>query len=67
MEDAHPVIKAMVAVMIHLVGITTMLHECLRDYLRGGGFVYGHSRDLGTTGFIASAKLGKRTFCSINF
>ena len=27
----------------------------------GGGFVYGHLGDLGTTWFIASAKLGKRT------
>ena len=39
--------------MIHLVGFTAMLHEGLCDDVRGGGFVYGHSRDLGTTGFIA--------------
>jgi len=32
-----------------------------------GGFVYGHSGDLGTTGFIASQKLGKKTFRSRNF
>ena len=57
----------MVAVMIHLVGITTMLHERLCDDVRGGGFVYGHSRNLGTTWFIASFNLGKRIFCSMNF
>ena len=66
-ENAHPVIKAVIAIMIHLIGSTTMLHKRLRDDVRGGGFVYGHSRDLGTTWFIASAKLGKRTFCGINF
>ena len=64
MEDAHPVIKAVVTVVIHLVGITTMLHERLCDDVRGGGFVYGHSIDLGTTWFIISQKLGKRTFCT---
>ena len=67
MQNAHPVIKAMVAVMIHLIGFTTMLHERLRYDGRGGGFAYGHPIDLGTNGFIASAKLGKRTFCSKNF
>ena len=53
--------------MIHLVGFTTMLHECLCDDVRRSGFVYGHSIDLGTTGFIASFNLGKRIFCSMNF
>ena len=44
-----------------------MLHEGLCDDVRGGGFVYGHSGDLGTIWFIASQKLGKRTLCSMNF
>ena len=61
-KNAHPVIEAMVAVMIHLIGFTTMLHKRLRDDVRGGGFVYGNSGDLGTIWFIASQKLGKRTF-----
>ena len=52
-QDAHPVIKAVVTVMIHLIGFTTMLHERLCDDVRGSGFVYGHSGDLGTTWFIA--------------
>ena len=60
-------IKAVETFVIHLIGFKTMLHERLCDDVRGGGFVYGHSRDLGTAWFIASAKLGKRTFCSINF
>ena len=67
MQDTHPVIKAVVAVVIHLVGFTTMLHKGLCDDVRGGGFVYGHFRDLGTTGLIASLKLGKRIFCNMNF
>ena len=60
-------IKAVVAAMIHLVGFATMFHKGLCDEVRGSGFVFGKSLDLGTTGFIASAKLGKRTFCSTNF
>ena len=66
-QNTHPVIDAMIAVVIHLISAAAMLHEGLCDDVRGGGFVYGHSRDLGTTWFIASHKLGKRTFCSINF
>jgi hypothetical protein len=38
-KNAHPVIEAMVAVMIHLIGFTTMLHKRLRDDVREGGFV----------------------------
>ena len=30
-----------------------MFHERFGDDVRGIGFGYGHSRDLGTTGFIA--------------
>jgi hypothetical protein len=52
-QDAHPVIKAMIAIVIHLVGITTMLHEGFSDDFGEGGFVYGHYTNLGTTGFIA--------------
>ena len=44
-----------------------MLHKGLCDDVRGGGFVYGHFRDLGTTGLIASLNLGKRIFYSMNF
>ena len=66
-QDTHSVVKAVVAVVTHLVCITTMLPKGLCDDVRGDGFVYGHFRDLGTTGFIASLKLGKRTFCSMNF
>ena len=58
MQDTHPVIKAMVAVVIHLVGIAAILNEGFIDDVRGGGFVYGHPRDLGTTWFIASQKNG---------
>ena len=57
MQDAHPVIEAMVAVVIHLVHATAMLHEGLGNYFRGGGFEYGHSTELGTTGFMASQKM----------
>ena len=66
-QNSHPVIKAMEAIVIHLIGITTMLHERFGDYVRDCGLIYGHFRDLGTTGLIASLKLGKRIFCSMNF
>ena len=65
MQDTHPVIKAVIAVVIHLVCITTVLHEGLCDDVRRGELVYGHLKDLGTTLFIASSKLEKRTFCSM--
>ena len=55
-------IKAVIAVVIHLIGFTTMLHERLCDDVRGSGFVYGHSRDLGMIWFIASQKAGKENF-----
>ena len=67
MQDTHPVIKAVVVVVIHLVCITTMLHKGLCDDVRGDGFVYGHLKDLEAAGSIASSKLGKGTFCSITF
>jgi hypothetical protein len=57
LHNTHPVIDAMIAVVIHLFGITTMLHEGFGDDVRGGGFEYGHSTELGTTGFIASSKM----------
>ena len=44
-----------------------MFHKGLCDDVRGGGFVYGHLSDLGTTLFITNSKLEKRTFCSMWF
>ena len=37
MQNAHPVIKAVIAVVIHLVGFATMFHKGLCDDVRGGG------------------------------
>ena len=37
MQDTHPVIKAMVAVVIHLVGIAAILNEGFIDDVRGVG------------------------------
>ena len=49
MQDTHPVIKAMVAVMIHLIGSAAMLHEGLCDDVRGGEAQCAHTRKLVST------------------
>jgi len=36
-QNTHPVIDAMVAVVIHLIHATAMLHKGLCDDVRGGG------------------------------
>ena len=46
MQYAHPVVEAVKAVVIHLIGSAAMLDEGLSDYCGGGGGQCMHKRKL---------------------
>jgi hypothetical protein len=53
-KHAHPMVEAVKAIMVHLIGATAMLNKGLGNYFRGCGCDYGHKQKLKTLGFYAS-------------